>query len=151
MVDVTCCAIKHKSLVYPGASRLPRNYSDGRGRIVKDVVIRWFGRSFAISIGSPVLWISGLKAAHFQLTISVAPAMHEEHTNEVGNWSVYSSNKPSRRDGMSEQFTFNSISCHIQFDLQGIWVAKKSLVIFRPPFRTRRQGLLISLERFRRF
>lgn len=52
---------------------------------------------------------------------------------------------------MSEQLTFDSIYCHIQFDLQGIWVAERGLVIFRPPFRTRRQGLLISLERFRRF
>lgn len=52
---------------------------------------------------------------------------------------------------MSEQLTFYSIYCHIQFDLLGIWVAGKGLVICRPPFRTRRQGLLIGLKRFRRF
>ena len=49
---------------------------------------------------------------HFQLTISVAPAMQEEqeeHTNKVCNWFVCSSNRPIRADGMGEQLTFDNI------------------------------------------
>ena len=56
--DSGCYLLRHKTQKLSlSGSKSASSQRFGRGRIVKDVVIRWFGRSFAISIGSPVLWI----------------------------------------------------------------------------------------------
>ena len=129
-------------LVSPRAGCLRRKDWE---EIVQEM-IRWLVR-FVRDIYTRISSLPRPKAPHLQLTISATPHMQDStRTRYVIGVLVLS---PRTACSRSDQLAFDSISCHIKLP-EGIWVAEKGLVNSTPPCPTRRQGLLVELERLRR-